>query len=147
MEKINDSRLYIAFIITPLIVALFTGGISLYSRISVEPKAKQLISSADTMKQGYIMLREPQLFAGYRYWDSDGSAVKNTIRYFDFMIYNGGEIKPEEKVYLELLLDRRMAGSTLGIKTALFMIAISAMGCIALIIENRKNRKEQEEQS
>ncbi len=142
MEKINDSRLYIAFIITPLVIALFTGGISLFSRLSVEPKAKQLISSAETMKQGYIMLREPQLFAGYRYWDSDGSAVKNTIRYFDFMIYNGGEIKPEEKVYLELLLDRRKAGSTLGIKTALFMIAISVMGCIALIIENRKNRKE-----
>jgi len=139
MEKINDSNLYKIFIIVPLVIALFTGGVSLYSKISVEPAAARLISSADSMKQGYILLREPQLFAGYRYWDSDGTAVKNTIRYFDFMIYSGGEIKPEEKVYLELLLDRRKAGSMLGLKTAMFMLFISALGGIALYLENRKN--------
>ena len=139
MEKINDSSLYKIFIIVPLVIALFTGGVSLYSKISVEPAAARLISSADSMKQGYILLREPQLFAGYRYWDSDGTAVKNTIRYFDFMIYSGGEIKPEEKVYLELLLDRRKAGSMLGLKTAMFMLFISALGGIALYLENRKN--------
>lgn len=139
MEKINDSNLYKIFIIVPLVIALFTGGVSLYSKISVEPAAARLISSTDSMKQGYILLREPQLFAGYRYWDSDGTAVKNTIRYFDFMIYSGGEIKPEEKVYLELLLDRRKAGSMLGLKTAMFMLFISALGGIALYLENRKN--------
>ena len=139
MEKINDSNLYKIFIIVPIVIALFTGGVSLYSKISVEPAAARLISSADSMKQGYILLREPQLFAGYRYWDSDGTAVKNTIRYFDFMIYSGGEIKPEEKVYLELLLDRRKAGSMLGLKTAMFMLFISALGGIALYLENRKN--------
>lgn len=139
MEKINDSNLYKIFIIVPLVIALFTGGVSLYSKISVEPAAARFISSADSMKQGYILLREPQLFAGYRYWDSDGTAVKNTIRYFDFMIYSGGEIKPEEKVYLELLLDRRKAGSMLGLKTAMFMLFISALGGIALYLENRKN--------
>jgi hypothetical protein len=55
------------------------------------------------------------------------------------MIYSGGEIKPEEKVYLELLLDRRKAGSMLGLKTAMFMLFISALGGIALYLENRKN--------
>lgn len=139
MEKINDSNLYKAFIIVPLVIALFTGGVSLYSKMSVEPAAAKLISSAETMKQGYVMLREPQLFAGYRYWDSDGTAVKNTIRYFDFMIYSGGEIKSEEKVYLELLLDRRKGGSMLGLKTAIFMIIISSMGGAMLFFENRKN--------
>jgi len=139
MEKINDSILYKAFIIVPLVIAVFTGGISLYSRLSVEPLAAKLISTTGTMKQGYIILREPQLFAGYRYWDSDGTAVKNTIRYFDFMIFSGGEIKPEEKVYLELLLDRRKAGSTLGLKTAMFMLFISALGGVALYLENRKS--------
>ena len=142
MEKINDSKLYTAFIIVPAVIAILLGAVSLYSRLRVEPAAAKLISSADTMKQGYIMLREPQLFGGYRYWDSDGSAVKNTIRYFDFMIYSGGEIKPEEKVYLELLLDRRKAGSTLGIKTAIFMLVISVMGAVALFIESRKNSQE-----
>ena len=137
MEKINDSNLYKIFIIVPLVIALFTGGVSLYSKISVEPAAAKLISSAETMKQGYTLLREPQLFAGYRYWDSDGTAVKNTIRYFDFMIFSGGEIKEEEKVYLELLLDRRKSGSMLGLKTARFMIIISAMGGVALYLENR----------
>lgn len=144
MEKINDRNLYAAFIIVPLVIAILIGGVSLYSRLSVEPAAGKLISSPDTMKQGYLVLREPQLFAGYRYWDSDGSAVKNTIRYFDFMIYSGGEIKPEEKVYLELLLDRRKAGATLGIKTALFMLFISAMGGVALFFENRSNNRKQE---
>jgi hypothetical protein len=48
------------------VIALFTGGVSLYSKISVEPAAARLISSTDSMKQGYILLREPQLFAGYR---------------------------------------------------------------------------------
>ncbi|HOP28775.1 MAG TPA: hypothetical protein P5120_01885 [Spirochaetota bacterium] len=139
MEKINDSNLYKVFIIVPLVIALFTGGVSLYSKISVEPAAAKLISSAETMKQGYVLLREPQLFAGYRYWDSDGTAVKNTIRYFDFMIFSGGEIKEEEKVYLELLLDRRKSGSMLGLKTAMFMLIISAMGGAALYLENRKN--------
>ncbi len=142
MEKINDKNIYLTFIIVPLIIALFLGGISVYSRIIVEPAASKLILSAETMKQGYVMLREPQLFAGYKYWDSDGSAVKNTIRYFDFMIYNGGEIKPEEKVYLDLLLQRREAGSTLGIKTALFMILLSVMGGIALFTETRKKNSE-----
>lgn len=143
MEKINDRKLYAAFIIVPLVIALFIGGISLYSRLSVEPTAAKLISSPDTMKQGYLVLREPQLFAGYRYWDSDGSAVKNTIRYFDFTIYSGGEVKPEEKVYLDLLLERRRAGSTLGIKTSLFLLLISAMGGIAFFMEGRKDGEEQ----
>lgn len=142
MEKINDSRLYMIMIIVPLVIALFTGGVSLYSKISVEPEALKLISSPGTIKQGYILLREPQLFAGYRYWDSDGSAVKNTIRYFDFTIYNGGEIKPEEKVYVELLLKRREAGSMLGLKTALFAIIISLMSAAALFIEKRNNSRE-----
>ena len=142
MEKINDSRLYMIMIIVPLVIALFTGGISLYSKIVVEPEALKLISSPGTIKQGYILLREPQLFAGYRYWDSDGSAVKNTIRYFDFTIYNGGEIKPEEKVYVELLLKRREAGSMLGLKTALFAIIISLMSAAALFIEKRNNSRE-----
>ncbi len=142
MENINDSNLYKAFIIVPLVIALFTGGVSLYSKLSIEPAAATLISSAETMKQGYVMLREPQLFAGYRYWDSDGTAVKNTIRYFDFMINSGGEIKAEEKVYLELLLDRRKGGSMLGLKTAVFMLIISSMGGAMLFLENRKKDTE-----
>ncbi|HOP65172.1 MAG TPA: hypothetical protein PK906_17470 [Spirochaetota bacterium] len=138
MKKINDSNLYKIFIIVPLLIALFTGGVSLYSRLSVEPAAARLISSDDTIKQAYVMLREPQLFAGYRYWDADGSAVKNTIRYFDFIIFNGGEIKPEEKPYVELLLQRRKAGSTLGLKTTAFLLLLSMLGGIALYTERKK---------
>ena len=142
MVKINDKKIYLAFVISALVIALFTGGISLYSRLIVEPEAAKLISSPGTMKQGYLMLREPQLFAGYRYWDSDGTAVKNTIRYFDYVIYNDNEIKPEERIYLDLLLKRRESGSQLGLKTAVFMIILSALGAAAFFMEGREKKLE-----
>ena len=142
MVKINDKKIYLAFVISALVIALFTGGISLYSRLIVEPEAAKLISSPGTMKQGYLMLREPQLFAGYRYWDSDGTAVKNTIRYFDYVIYNGNEIKPEERIYLDLLLKRRESGSQLGLKTAVFMIILSALGAAAFFMEGVEKKRE-----
>ena len=142
MEKINDKKIYLAFVFSALAIAIFTGGISLYSRLIVEPEAAKLISSPGTMKQGYLMLREPQLFAGYRYWDSDGTAVKNTIRYFDYVIYNDNEIKPEERIYLDLLLKRRESGSQLGLKTAVFMIILSALGAAAFFMEGREKKLE-----
>jgi len=84
------------------------------------------------------LLREPQLFGGYKYWDSDGMAVKNSLRYFDSKIANGGEIKPDEKIYLQLILNRRVSGSELGIKSSLFLLIISFTGFIACLIERKR---------
>lgn len=138
MKNINDTKIYLSMIIAPLIIAVFFLSISLYSKLIVEKKAESLISSESTMKEGYLILREPQLFAGYKYWDSDGMAVKNSLRYFDSKIYNGGEIKPDEKIYLQLILNRRKSGSELGIKSAAFLLVISFTAFIAYLIERKK---------
>lgn len=69
MKSINDTKIYLALIISSIIIALLIGGVSLYSRFVIEPKAKALVSSVATMKEGYILLREPQIFGGYKYWD------------------------------------------------------------------------------
>lgn len=139
MKKIIDTKIYLSIIIAPLVIAAAIGGISLYSKLIVEPKAKALISSEATMKEGYLILREPQIFGGYKYWDSDGMAVKNSLRYFDNKLFNGGAITPDERIYLELVLKRRISGSELGIKSAFFLILVSFTGLIALLIEKRKN--------
>ena len=138
MKKINDTKIYISMIIVPLVIAVLLGGVSLYSRLVVEPKAKTLISSDATMKEGYLVLREPQIFGGYKYWDSDGMAVKNSLRYFDNKIFNGGAITPDERVYLELVLKRRISGSELGIKSSFFLLIVSLTGFFAYIIERKK---------
>ena len=140
MKKINDIKIYLSIIIAPLVIAAAIGGVSLYSRLIVEPKAKALISSEATMKDGYLVLREPQIFGGYKYWDSDGMAVKNSLRYFDNKLFNGGAITPDERIYLELVLKRRISGSELGIKSAFFLILVSMAGFTALLIEKRKNK-------
>lgn len=139
MKKINDVKIYLSIILIPLSVAVILGVLSLYSRLVIEPKAKNLLASESTMKEGYILLREPQIFAGYKYWDSDGMAVKNTLRYFDNKLYNGGDIKPEERIYLELVLKRRISGSDLGFKTSLFFLMVSIAGTVAYLVE-RKNQ-------
>lgn len=140
MKKINDTKIYLSIIIAPLIIAVLIGGVSLYSKLIIEKKVKSLISSEATMKEGYLLLREPQIFGGYKYWDSDGMAVKNSLRYFDSRIANGGDIKPDEKIYLQLILNRRASGSELGIKSAVFLFIVSFTGFIALLIERKNNK-------
>ncbi len=140
MKKINDTKIYLSLIITTFIIAAALGGVSSYSKFSVEPKVKTLLSSDSTLKEAYLLLREPQIFGGYKYWDSDGMAVKNSLRYFDSKLFKGGEITSDEKIYLELVLKRRESGSELGFKTAGFLLIISFIGCIAYLIEKRNNK-------
>jgi hypothetical protein len=141
MKKPDDKIIYIVFIAATLVAALFFGGISLYSRISVEPKAASLIENAgddsSKLNEAYILLRDPQLFAGYKYWDSDGIPARNTLRYFDNKLFNGKDIVSAEKPYLKILLGRRIAGSTLGIKTAFFFLGFAVIGAAAFIIYRR----------
>ncbi len=139
MKTINDSRIYISLIATSLVIAAFVGGVSLYSRLFVEPKARTLMASSETVKEGYVLLREPQLFGGYKNWDSDGMAVKNSLRYFDNKIFNGDKITDDEKVYIELILKRREQGSDLGIKSAIFLLIVSLTGAAAYIVERKRS--------
>jgi len=145
MKKINDSKIYLSMVIIPLLIAAAIGGVSLYSKLAVEPKIKVLIANEMTMKEGYLMLRNPQIFGGYKYWDSDGEAVKNSLKFFDTKIFKGVAITPDEKIYhekvLKLILKRRESGSELGIKSAVFLLIFSLASFAAFLIEIRKNRK------
>lgn len=140
MKRPDDKIIYISFIAATLTAALFFASVSLYSRIHVEPAVSALLDKGESpadLHRAYIYLRDPQIFAGYKYWDSEGIPVRNTLRYFDSKIFNDREIVPSEKPYLELLLSRRKAGSTLGLKTAAFFFLFSLVGSAAFFIYRR----------
>ena len=139
MKKTDDSKIYLSIIIVPLIAAAILSGISLYSIMVVEPKAKALIDSEESksMKEGYLILRRAELFGGFNHWDFDGDIVRKSIRYFDEKIYNEAELKKDDKRYLTEILNRRASGSKLGIKTSLFLLLVSFTGFIAYIFERR----------
>ena len=143
MKKINDSKIYLTIFIAPLILAVIICGISLYSIVVVEPKAKVLIDSenSDSMKEGYIILRKGGLFSKHNYWDIDGDIVRKSIRYYDNQIYNNIELTKDDKRYLNEILKRREAGSNLGIKTSIFLLIVSLTGLVAYIFERRSSFK------
>jgi len=140
--KINDKNIYIAFIATPLAIAVILCGISSYSLFVKEPAIQKLLSSPETLQDAYIELREPQLFAGYKNWDREGTGVLNTMRFFDKRVYSGAGIKPEERPYIELLFKRRHSGAMLGMKTAAFFLILSLCGCAAFAIDRKRETKE-----
>jgi len=142
MKKIDDSKIYLTIFIVPLIIGAIICGISLYSIMLVEPKAKALINSeiSKSMKEGYIILREGGLFAKYNHWDSDGDIVRKSLRYFDNKIYNELEMTKDDKRYLNEILKRRESGSKLGVKTSVFLLIVSLTGLIAYIFERRSAR-------
>ncbi|HOD14125.1 MAG TPA: hypothetical protein PK307_02650 [Spirochaetota bacterium] len=131
MKKINDSRIYLAGAITTLVVSLVFGAVSFYSILFVEPKVERLLRPAESAgahyKQAYIILREPQLFAGYSNFDAEGMSVKNSLAFFDKQIYSGEEIDDSRVAYLDLLLDRRKKGSGLGRNTMVFFMMLSLL--------------------
>ena len=139
MKKTDDSKIYLIIFIIPFLIAAVIFGISLYSKMVVEPKAKALIESEESqsMKEGYIVLREGQLFGKYNHWDMDGDIVRKSIRYFDNKIYNGLDMSKDDKRYLTEILKRREAGSGLGMKTSLFLLIVSLTGLAAYIFERK----------
>jgi len=145
MKKINDSKIYLAMVLVPLVIAAAVGGVSLYSRFKVEPKIKSLISSESTMKEGYILLREPQIFGGYTHWESDifsdGQVVKNSLIKYDDKVFNGEGLNANDRIYLERILMRRISGSELGIKSAIFLLIVSLTCFAAYLLEAIKNKK------
>ena len=141
MKKIDDSNIYLAVFIAPFVIAAILFGISLHSKMVVEPKAKALIDSEESksMKESYIMLRNGELFSKFNHWDIDGDIVRKSIKYFDNKIYNGIEMGKEDKRYLTEILKRREAGSNLGMKTALFFLIAALLGFIAYNLEKRSS--------
>lgn len=142
MIKVNDSRIYFYSIAAFAACAIFFGSISAYSKFVVESETLSLLASAENsdknMKKAFLLLRDPQLFAGYDFFDAEGMAVKNTIQHFDKKIFSGTPLVSDEKRYIELLLDRRKKGSSLGFSTSIFFIILSAAS-LALYTYEKKS--------
>lgn len=146
MKKFNDSKLYFYFSIITVFLAIITGGISGYSRFFVEKKVAVLLNDEKNFeksyREAYLVLRNPQLFALYENFDSQGEIVKRTLSYFDNKVYRKEAMKKEDRKYLELLFDRRQRGSRLGFNSAVFLVVISFVGFIMFIVEKRQARRE-----
>jgi hypothetical protein len=139
MKKIDDSRLYLYSAIVTLIVGLILGAVSYYSILFVEPTVERLLSSKGDIdknyKEAYIILRNPQIFAGYSNFDTD--RVKNSLTFFDNKIFSGEKIDPDRKIYLEVLLDRRKEGSILGRNTMVFFMLLSLVAWVLFFNERK----------
>ncbi len=138
---INDSKIFLGAAITFLALSLFFATPAIYSKIGVESQARNLLqkypNNMEKMKEAYLLLRQPQLFAGYENFDSRGIAVKNTLQYMDSKLFTDMEIKTNDSRYIGLLLERRAKGSNLGAKTAVFFLLMGILSFFALLREKR----------
>jgi hypothetical protein len=145
MKKIDDSNIYLISAIAALAVSFALAAVSFYSILIVEPKVERLLAAKDNVdtnfKRAYLILRDPQVFAGYGYFDAEGISVKNSLAFFDKRIYFGEEIDSTRKAYLELLLDRRKKGSVLGRNTMAFFMILSLVFWAFFIQERKAARR------
>jgi len=141
MKKINDTRLYFYFSIITLAVALILGLVAGYSMFRVEPKVSAYLAAeegvADTYANAYRMLRNPQVFARYENFDAMAMPVKSILRDYDKKMYAGEPFTRDDKIYLEILLERRMSGSGLTRNTAVFFALLSLLGWGFYFFERR----------
>jgi hypothetical protein len=137
MKNINDSRIYLFAAVITLFVALILGVVSYYSIMLVEPEVENLLSATQDIdahyKKAYLILRDPEIFAGYSNFDSE--RVRNSLIFFDSKIYTGEPISRDRKVYLEVLLDRRKEGSILGRNTMVYFLLLSLVFWILFFSE------------
>ena len=146
MKTIIDSKLYLWFTVVCLGICIILAGVSLYSVIFVENKVQQLLMVEETEQamsynEAYIRLRNPQIFAGYDFFDVEDSVIKKILSYFDSKLSSDENIEGADIEYLYMLLDRRISGSRLGIKTSAFFLILSIGGLLAFLYERRTLHK------
>lgn len=143
MRTIYDGKLYLYFGIATMVLALITGAVSAYSTFVVEPEIRKYLDAdsdiSKNYKKAYVLLREPQIFAGYDRFDHEDSGVKRFIEHFDEMVYYGIEMTPDQKQYLELLYQRREKGAALGMKTMVYILLVSLLAWTMFFIERRQS--------
>jgi len=143
MKKINDSGLYFYFAIVASSLTVILAVVSFYSFFNVEKEVKDLLAAKDNIsenyRKAYLILRDPQVFAGYEHFDGQGSSVKTSIVYFDQLIYSGVEIRETDKKYLEILLGRRESGSRLGRNTMFYTLLLSIISWALFFFEKKNN--------
>ena len=143
-RKFYDGKLYLVFGIVTLALVFIISAISSYSHFVVEPEVRTLLATSENIdenyRKAYIILREPQLFAGYEQFDGDSRRIEKFIESFDELVYSGLGLMPDHKVHLEILLERRVSGTILGYKTAVFILIISLMSWLMFFLEKRQQR-------
>jgi hypothetical protein len=142
MKRISDHRLYLFFGCAVFFLALLVAAPSFYSILSVEPRVESLLTSqdnvADSYKKAYVILRTPHIFGKYEHFDAEGISVKNSLMYFDRMIYAGQELSSVHRQYIEVVFDRRKKASRLGRYTVFFLGILSALSFLCFFIENKR---------
>ncbi|MCL1910859.1 MAG: hypothetical protein FWG13_01480 [Leptospirales bacterium] len=147
-HKIYDGKLYFFFGIASLALAVILGGISSYSKFIVEPEIRGCLNAADetgeNYKKAYILLRKPQIFAGYEHFDAHSIPINKILETFDQMVYAGLPINQDYGQYLEVLLKRREDGAALGLKTTLFVLIVSMLSWVMFFMEKNDLKKQAE---
>lgn len=150
MKSINDSKLYLGFTIATFSIAVLLGAVSFYSIMSVEPKVEKYIAAgaavsvdqtapdakkelaakkaSESYVKAYELLRKGQIFGRYEYFDQLSSQIKNTIKRMDALVLEKKIIPGDYRIYLNILLERRMLGSRLGRNTMIFFFLLSLIG-------------------
>ena len=142
--KFDDSKIYFYFSIAVLVAGILFGLPGIYSKMVTEPAIENLLvqnANSNTLKQAYIMLRNPHIFAGYDRYDEAGAGIEYILKEFDNRVAQQKEFTSNDAMYLELLLLRRQQGSDLSIKTMIYFILLSLLGVTALAIEKHVNKK------
>lgn len=158
----NDKKVFLIIFAVSAAFCLFFGSVSLYSKVFVERKVNILVSEIEKevaavnassaaeqdeqkleeinkkYKQAYLLVRKPQMFAGYKNFDGKSFAIKNVIQQFDQIVFTKIEFPLNSYHYINYLLQRRVQGSGLGIYTALVLLMIT-LGSGFFYIKERKN--------
>ncbi|HDP81398.1 MAG TPA: hypothetical protein ENN21_11205 [Spirochaetes bacterium] len=143
MRKINDSRLYLYTAAVLTLVALALAPVAYYSILVVEPRVQSYLNmpeqSAEGYRKAYLMLRKPHVFARYENFDAAAEPIKPILRDFDRRTASGEAFIPDDRIYLEILLERRALGSRLTRNTVVFFSLLSLLTWGMFLYERKKN--------
>ncbi len=142
LKQADDRKLYLYFSIITISFSLILASIFSYSAFMVEPEIENLLSSEDNVnenfKNAFIMLKDPQIFARYENYDSMSRPIATILEVYDKKIEQNEEFNINDKIYLQILLDRRIQGAQLTRNTFIFFLMLSILGWIFFFIEVRQ---------
>lgn len=150
LKQVYDGRLYLFFTAITLAIAIALGAVSYYSIWRVEPAIEKRLDAEENVNENlraaYTMLLDPQIFARYEYYDLIGAPIKNIIADFDKKLAANEPFVKEDRMYLEVLFERRRMGSLLGRNTMAFFFLLAALGAGMFVYEKIKYGKGGEQQ-
>ncbi len=143
MRKFNDTRMFLYISLVLTLVALLLVPVAYYSIMVVEPEVRSLLEAPEGIsgnyKKAYLILRDPHVFARYENFDAAAEPVKAILRDFDRRVYNGDPFVADDRLYLEILFERRILGSRLTRNTVIFFTLLALVSWGVFLYERRKN--------